>query len=242
MSSRQRAQLAFGSAVILLLLGAAATYVTISCLLIAQQQVSHTHEVQGALANINLVLGKARRAQIEYIDSGDPNFLQAYESAAGQLPGVLQHLRQLTADNPTQRDNCTRLEGLVGHRMALFANSIELRKTGQFDLQEQPHLTHEIVALSAETDSLLQAMEDVEQRLLDLRTNQISTVIPHYGSYFVDRVCADAGPAPALLPHVLSTGGRSWDWLQRRRQARSSRAQEGPQALPSAWFPDVSAF
>jgi len=171
-SSRQRAQVAFGSAVILLLLGGVATYVTIARLLIAQRRVSHTHEVQVALADINLVLGKARRAQIEYVDSGDPNFLQAFESAASQVPGVLQNVRQLTADNPTQRDNCERLQRLVRSRMSLLANSVELRKRGEFDLQEQPHLTHEIVALSAETDSLLQAMENVEQGLLDLRTNK----------------------------------------------------------------------
>jgi PAS domain S-box-containing protein len=169
-SSQQRAQIAFGSAVILLLLGGAATYVTITRLLNAQRQVSHTHDVQAALAEINLVLGKARRAQIEYVDSGDPNFLQAYESAAGQVPGVLQHIRQLSADNPTQRDNCARLESLVGRRMSLLANSVQLRKKGEFGLQEQPHLTHEIATLSVDTDSLLQAMENVEQGLLDLRT------------------------------------------------------------------------
>jgi PAS domain S-box-containing protein len=169
-SSQQRAKVAFGSAVILLLLGGLATYVTITRLLIAQQQVSHTHEVQAALAEINLVLGKARHGQIEFVDSGDPNFLQAYESAAGQVPGVLRHVRQLTADNPSQAGNCARLESLVGRRMGLLANSVELRKKGEFDLQEQPHLTHEIVALSAETDSLLQAMENVEQGLLDART------------------------------------------------------------------------
>ena len=157
---------------ILLLLGGAATYVTITRLLIAQQRVSHTHEVQAALADIDLVLGKARRAQIEYVDSGDPNFLQAFGAAAGQVPGVLQHVRQLTADNPTQADNRARLESLVGRRMGLLANSVELRKKGEFDLQEQPRLTHQIVALSVETDSLLQAMENVEQGLLDLRTNK----------------------------------------------------------------------
>ena len=85
---------------------------------------------------------------------------------------MLQHVRQLTADNPTQADNRARLESLVGRRMGLLANSVELRKKGEFDLQEQPRLTHQIVALSVETDSLLQAMENVEQGLLDLRTNK----------------------------------------------------------------------
>ena len=115
-SASQRAQVAFGSAVILLLLGGGATYVTITRLLIAQRLISHTHEVQSALANVNLILGKARRAQIEYVSSGDPDFLHAYESAAVQVPEVLQDIRQLTADNSTQADNCKRLEGLVGRK------------------------------------------------------------------------------------------------------------------------------
>lgn len=106
---------------ILLLLGGVATYVTIARLLIAQERVSHTHKVQAALADINVVLGKARRAQIEYVDSGDPNFLHAFESAAGQVPEVLQNIRQLTADDSTQRNSYERLQSLVGRRMDLLA-------------------------------------------------------------------------------------------------------------------------
>ena len=172
MSPQTRARIAFGSAVILLLLSGVIAYVTISRLLAAQQGVTHTHEVQAALANVNIVLGRARRAQIEYIDSGGvPDLLRDYESMVGQIPGTVRRVRELTADNPAQQANCTRLENLIEHRISFGASSVELKKSGQSDLQKQSELTHQIVALSAEIDSLLQQMDGVEQHLLNLRTS-----------------------------------------------------------------------
>ena len=170
-SPRKKAQVAFGSAVILLVLSGVATYVAITRLIIAQKRISHAHEVQESLADVNRVMGKARRAQIEYIDSGNPNFLPGFESAAHQVPEVLRKIRELTDENPTQRGNCTKLENLVGQRIGLLTNSVELRKTGELDLSQQRQITHQIVGLSEETDTLLQTMDDVEQGLLDVRAN-----------------------------------------------------------------------
>jgi hypothetical protein len=66
--------------------------------------------VQAALADVNIVLGRARRAQIEYIDSeGMPDLLRDYESTVGQIPGTVRHVWELTADNPTQRSEIRNL-------------------------------------------------------------------------------------------------------------------------------------
>ncbi|MGA7931816.1 MAG: PAS domain S-box protein [Candidatus Sulfotelmatobacter sp.] len=147
-------------------------YVAISRLLTTQQWVTHTREVQVALGNVTNVSGRAGRALIEYIDSWTPGLLQVYESAAGQIPGALQHVRQLTTDNPTQQANCTRLESLIDRRISLMASWAELKKTDQSDLQKQSEMIHQMTSLAAETDSLLQKMDDEEQRLLNLRTSQ----------------------------------------------------------------------
>lgn len=157
---------------ILLLLSGLFAYVAISRLLAAQQWVTHTLEVQAALADVNIVLGRARRSQIEYIDSGGaPDLLRDYESTVGQIPGTVRRVRELNADNPTQLANCTRLETLIDRRISFGASSVELKKSGQSDLQKQSELTHQIVAMSTEIDSLLQQMDGVEQHLLSLRTS-----------------------------------------------------------------------
>lgn len=177
-SPQAKARTAFGSAVILLLLSGLIAYVAISRLLTAHGWVTHTHEVQVALADVNIVLGRARRAQIEYIDSGGaPDLLRDYESTVGQIPGTVRRVRELTADNPTQQANCARLEDLVDRRIGFAASSVDLRKIGQSDLQKQAELTHQIVALSAEIDSLLQQMDGVEQHLLDLRTKDSARLL-----------------------------------------------------------------
>ena len=177
-SPQTKARTAFGSAVILLLLSGMIAYVSISRLLTAQESVTHTHEVQAALAGVNIVLGRTRRAQIEYIDSGGaPDLLRDYESTVGQIPGTVRRVRELTADNLTQQANCTRLENLIGRRISLGASSVELKKSGQSDLQKQSEVTHQIVAMSAEIDSLLQQMDGVEQQLLNLRASDSARLL-----------------------------------------------------------------
>jgi signal transduction histidine kinase len=172
MPGRKRAQLAFGSAVILLFLSGVATYLTIDRLLESEKWVVHTYEVQAALGNIDSAQLNAGRARSGYVITGSPDFLSNFEDAVPALYQALQHLRELTRDNPTQQQVCERLEASAGRRMALFRESIELKKSAPQDAQGQADISRRALPIASEINSTMQQMRDEERKLLDVRTRR----------------------------------------------------------------------
>ncbi|MGA9527396.1 MAG: PAS domain S-box protein [Terriglobales bacterium] len=176
MSPRQRARLAFGSAIVLLFLSGGAIYVLITRLLLAQQAITHTHEIQAALAEVRTFSGRAGIARTGFVDSGDPQFLQEYETAVGQVFIVEQRIKDLTADNPIQQRNCAQLAALTRQRDELLRNAIALKKTGQSTLQNQAEINRQVSVVYGFTDSLMQQMNDEESRLLAMRRRHAASL------------------------------------------------------------------
>jgi signal transduction histidine kinase len=171
-SQRTRTQLAFGAAVVLLLLSGIAAYVTAVRLRTAQRWVSHTRDVQSALADINNISTRAGRARTRYIDSGDNSFLEDYQSAVGEIPAKLKLVGRLTADNPEQQDSWKNLERVTTRRLDLLDRSVQLKRSGSPDAPTQAQLRQQIIDVSAEADELVQKMQAEEQLLLDVRRGQ----------------------------------------------------------------------
>src|ERR1700685_255973 len=169
MPPRKRAQAAFASAVILLFLSGLATYLTIVRLLESQKWVVHTHEVQAALGSIDSTALDAGRARSGYVVTGNADFLSKFEGVVPRIDQALQHVRDLTKDNTEQQKLCTRLEDLTRRRVALFRESIELKKSAPQDEQGQAEISRRALPINSEITSTMQLMRDEEQRLLDGR-------------------------------------------------------------------------
>jgi signal transduction histidine kinase len=169
MPARKKAQVAFASAVILLCLSGLATYLTIARLLESEKWVVHSHEVQAALGNIDSAAVEAGRARSGYVVTEGADFLSAFEAAVPKVYQALRHVRELTLDNPRQQALCTHLEQLTGNRLALFRESIELRKSAPQDQQGQADLSRRGLPVASEITSTMQQMRDEEQRLLNAR-------------------------------------------------------------------------
>jgi signal transduction histidine kinase len=170
MPPRKRAQVTFASAVVLLFLSGLATYVTIVRLLESQKWVVHSHEVQAALGNVDSMALDAGRARSGYALTGNSDFLSKFETAVLHIDQALQHLRELTKDNPDQQNLCTRLETLTASRVALLRESIELKKSGPQDEQGQAEISRRGLPIAADITSTMQQMREEEQRLLDVRS------------------------------------------------------------------------
>ena len=168
-SKRTQTQLAFGAAVILLVVSAVAAYAAVVRLRVAEHWVGHTRDVQSALADLNTTSARAGRARTHYVDTGDKVSLEEYESAAAEIPSKLQLLERLLADNPEQSELLRRLKELTNHRLDLLNQSVQLKRSGSPDVQEQARLRQEILDASTQADALLQTMQDNEQLLLDTR-------------------------------------------------------------------------
>jgi signal transduction histidine kinase len=169
MPPRKRAQVAFASAVILLFLSGLATYLTIVRLLESQKWVVHSHEVQAALGNVDSTTLDAGRARSGYVVTGDADFLSKFDAAVPRINQALQHVRDLTQDNSTQQNLCTRLEELTARRVDLLRESISLRKSAPLDEAGQTDISRRVLPVAGDITSTMQQMRDEEQRLLDIR-------------------------------------------------------------------------
>lgn len=172
MSQRTRTQLAFGTAVVLLLLSGIAAYVTVVRLRDAQRWVGHTRDVQSSLSDINNISARAGRARTRYVDTGDDSFFDEYSAAANEIPPKMKLLEALLSDNPEQLVLWHSLEGVTNRRLDLLNKSVQLRRNKSPDVAEQARLRQQIIDVSAEADGLLQKMQDNEQQLLEARSGQ----------------------------------------------------------------------
>ncbi|HXZ30792.1 MAG TPA: CHASE3 domain-containing protein [Terriglobales bacterium] len=169
MTPRKKAHLAFASAVMLLFLSGLAAYITISRLLASEKWVIHTLEVKAALGDIDAAFVRAGRARSGYVISGADDYLRQFEAAAPEIPGKIQRLRDLTRDNPRQQEICSRLEDAIGRRVALFRESVQLKKQEPENRQGQADFDRRGVALNSEITSLTQQLRAEEDRLFEIR-------------------------------------------------------------------------
>jgi signal transduction histidine kinase len=166
----------FFLALFLLMLGAVVTYQTVFRLLEAQRWVAHSREVQTALANVTTSAVRANRSRIEYMQSGDPAHLGAYQAAESEAQKAVALVRDLTADNPAQQSNCDRLEALARQRTDLLRKAIEQKQSGQSTLENESQTTQALVRVGMGMDSLILQMERVEDDLLAQRQTRSQTL------------------------------------------------------------------
>jgi signal transduction histidine kinase len=169
MAPRKKAQVAFASAVMLLFLSGLAAYATINRLLQSEKWVVHTLEVKSAIGDIDLAFVRAGRARSAYVISGNDDFQREFEAAVPEIPGKLQHLRELTADNPKQQQLCARLEDAVTRRVALLQASVQLKQQASENAPGQADFDRRGVPLSSEMTSITEQMRAEEQRLFEIR-------------------------------------------------------------------------
>jgi len=153
----------------MLCLSGLATYVTIVRLTQTEKWVVHTHEVQAALGDVDSTILSAERASSGYVITGSADFLSNFEAATPNIYQALQHLRELTQDNSKQQEFSDRLDGITARRIALFRQSIDLRKTASQNQQGQAEISRRGLPVAAEISSTMQQMRDEEKRLLTVR-------------------------------------------------------------------------
>jgi signal transduction histidine kinase len=169
MPPRQKAQAAFGSAVLLLLLSALAGYFSITRLRESEKWVIHSYEVRSALGDIDWVTARAGRARTGYLNTQGAEFLIEFDAAVSEIPQTLRHLRELTRDNPRQQELCSRLEATMARRIAILRESIQAEKQSPQNSQTQADLARQSVPVSSEMTSIMEQMRDEEQRVLLIR-------------------------------------------------------------------------
>lgn len=146
---------------ILVVLGAVA-YQNTTGLIETAYMKAHSYQVLEKLEQVLSSLKDAETGQRGYIITGEAPYLAPYQSGTSAVNTAMQHLRELTLDNPNQQRRIDALEPLIAAKLAELRKTIDLRKNGGFDAAV------EVVR----TDNGKDAMDGIRKIIKELDTEQ----------------------------------------------------------------------
>jgi hypothetical protein len=116
-------------------------------------QVALTH-----LEQLISQLKDAETGQRGYIITGNPEYLDPYESALHRLAQAFQQVRQSTAGNPQQQQQLDRLHPLIAEKLSVLKLTIALRQRQGFAAAAQV----------VQTDRGKHLMDQIRQIVLEM--------------------------------------------------------------------------
>ena len=171
MRSPRHAKLIFASALALLSVAGIAAAITIERLSQTTDWVAHTYQVQIGARGIEATLTDAARARAAYATSASDIYIPQFYAAVGKVPGQLARLKQLTADNSTQQQNCLKLEALVKKRVDVLNASVESHKSGVRDPAAEDEFARTNNTVASQVAGLIDNIVNEEETLLQMRTH-----------------------------------------------------------------------
>ncbi|GGC79417.1 CHASE3 domain-containing protein [Undibacterium terreum] len=119
----------FVSTALLIAIGTV-SYLSINQLITTGFWVSHTHKVLEEVANFAGSLQEAETGFRGYAITGNPEFLEPYETARTEFPKILHDVKELTSDNPAQQKLFDQIEMLAREKFANQKENISFIKDG----------------------------------------------------------------------------------------------------------------
>jgi len=128
----QKVQLAFGLAMLTLLLMGFLSYRWMVASDESDNWVRHSHEVRSNIQDLALAMEGVESASRGFVLTGDESDLDAYRANVSRVEQDQAAIRTLTADNPAQQVDFSHLESLVYERIQHTDMLINLRRTQGF--------------------------------------------------------------------------------------------------------------
>jgi len=94
----------------------------------ANQLISSSIETQAVASQLLALVSDAETAQRGFILTARPQYLEPYTAGLPQIDPILRRLKELTADNPEQREHVGQLAKLVGEKFAEMGAVLTLYK------------------------------------------------------------------------------------------------------------------
>ena len=116
---------------------------------------------------------EAQTGRRGFVMTGEARELERYQSAIDRIDGDLAALQELTADNPYQQQQLLVLRPLLARRLAMWRESVELRKAEGFESERQRQLMQEGQDLNESIRRTIRAMEGEENALLEQRQREV---------------------------------------------------------------------
>ncbi len=121
-------QLAFGSAIVTLLLVGAVSYRGIVVSSESDQWVRHTDDVLANLQDLRLAMASSESSCREFALTGKESYLESYRTSLLRLEQDQASIRNLTVDNPDQQRRLPFLATLVARQIGQMELAINLRR------------------------------------------------------------------------------------------------------------------
>jgi signal transduction histidine kinase len=169
MSPKHKARFVFFLAIFLLILSGLAATISIVNLADSTKWVAHTYEVKQELSKAESLLTQAGRTRAVFLASGDPAVRAQFDSAAADVQGEVQQLKELTNDNSVQQADCDRLIALADQRIKVLTSSVNEYNSEESSARDQAGFSGANLELAGKTTDLLDRMQHEEEGLLQQR-------------------------------------------------------------------------
>lgn len=145
--------------------------------------IMHTHEVLNKSTDVFLTLKNIQTNQLDYILTGDSNFLRTYRSSKDSLFAYIKQLKNLTADNASQQIRIDKLQIVVDHIFNLYNTDVDQNNS----LILNKDLLRKELFFISEINELNTQVSLEEKRLLNLRQEKRDQSIANSnkGSYLL---------------------------------------------------------
>lgn len=165
----------------------------------AEQLVRHTFQVLGELNTTLSLMQDVETGSRGYVISGEESYLEPFNNAVRLVPQEIQHLRQLTADNPEQQRGLDALEPLISLKVRTAKADIVARMTRGPSAAEQT-LSEDPGKKSMDAiRSAIAEMATAENQLLQHRSDELRASNAQILALFMALVILLAGLLTAIL-------------------------------------------
>ena len=209
-----KVQLAFGSAIAIMLVVGAFSYRSMVGSSESDRWVRHTYEVLLKLEELRFAVEDVESSSRGFALAGQESFLSSYRASILSSEQHQASLRTLTADNPEQQRRLSALEGLVAQKLQHMETVVGLRQAKGLEVAADAVRSGRGDRIMREFQAVAQQMKDEELRLLAQRDANAERQLGQTKTILI------LGTALGLL--IAAAAG----WSLQRESSRRSLAEE----------------
>jgi len=165
----RKVQLAFGCAILALLVVGAISYRGIMVSSESDQWVRHTHEVLEQLGDLQSAMRDVESSDRGFVLTGEESYIESFHAGMAEAGQAEMTIGNLTVDNPVQQRRLPALEKLMAEKIAFGESVIDLRRTTGMAAAAEVIRAGSGQRTKVELEGAVREMQDEELRLLALR-------------------------------------------------------------------------
>jgi PAS domain S-box-containing protein len=165
----RKVRLAFGSAILAILVVAATSYHSMVVSRESEQWVRHTHEVLEKLQDLLSSMETIESSYRGFVLAGNESYLENYSARTARVKQDETTVRALTVDNPVQQSQLSALERLDGEKIQFGEMVIGLRRSRGLEAAADSIRSGQGQRIMNEIQGVVRNLQNEELRLLVLR-------------------------------------------------------------------------